>query len=225
MVRRSTNTAGLSMQMHSVLHRRVTKLYGKSWNERRHSERCNTSPVFWLGRLAFVSDGVSNNGRSEAERPPTSVGPPSGGRAAFQTPLHSLYSTRPHGLVQAIFWHTCPDLDLGPWYCLTHWTHIALSGSMTSRIRVSARSRPSPPLYPHFNWPSGFWPCVKSCLVGGSDKYIHSVRCNTSPTFWLGRLAFVWDGVSKNGRFEAERPPTSVGPASGGRAATFVPYV
>ena len=28
----------------------------------------------------------------------------------------------------------------------------------------------SPPLYPHFNWPSGFWPCVKSCLVGGSDK-------------------------------------------------------
>ena len=29
----------------------------------------------------------------------------------------------------------------------------------------------SPPLYPHFNWPSGFWPCVKSCLVGGSDKY------------------------------------------------------
>ena len=29
----------------------------------------------------------------------------------------------------------------------------------------------SPPLYPHFNRPSGFWPCVKSCLVGGSDKY------------------------------------------------------
>ena len=24
----------------------------------------------------------------------------------------------------------------------------------------------SPPLYPHFNRPSGFWPCVKSCLVG-----------------------------------------------------------
>ena len=22
-----------------------------------------------------------------------------------------------------------------------------------------------------FNQPSGFWPCVKSCLVGGSDKY------------------------------------------------------
>ena len=87
-------------------------------------------------------------------------------------PLHSLYSTRPHGLVQAIFWHMCPGRDLGPWYCLTHWTHIALSGSMTSRVRVSARSRPFPPLYPHFNWPSGFWPCVKSCLVGGSDKYL-----------------------------------------------------
>ena len=41
----------------------------------------------------------------------------------------------------------------------------------TSRVRVTARSRPSPPLYPHFNRPSGFWPCVKSCLVGGSDKY------------------------------------------------------
>ena len=33
----------------------------------------------------------------------------------------------------------------------------------------------SPPLYPHFNRPSGFWPCVKSCLVGGSDKYWHAL--------------------------------------------------
>ena len=118
--------------------------------------------------------GIETKGRFEAERPPTSVGPPSGGRAAFWSPMHPLYSTRPHGLVQAIFWHTCPDLDLGPWYCLTHESHIALSGSMTSRVRVSARSRPSPPFYPHFNRPSGFWPCVKSCLVGGSDKYIIS---------------------------------------------------
>ena len=118
---------------------------------------------------------VGTNGRFEAERPPTSVGLPSGERAAFETLLHSLYSTRPHGRVQAIFWHTCPDLDLGPWFCLTHWTHIALSGSMTSRVRVSARSRPSPPLYPHFNRPSGFWPCVKSCLMGGSDKYYTSI--------------------------------------------------
>ena len=47
-----------------------------------------------------------------------------------------------------------------------------------SRVRVSAPSRPSPPLYPHFNRPSGFWPCVKSCLVGGSDKYMvdHATR-------------------------------------------------
>ena len=27
------------------------------------------------------------------------------------------------------------------------------------------------PPYPHFNRPPGFWPCVKSCLVGDSDKY------------------------------------------------------
>ena len=43
-------------------------------------------------------------------------------------------------------------------------------------VRLSARSQPSPPLYPHFNRPSGFWPCVKSCLVGGSDKYTAFVR-------------------------------------------------
>ena len=49
-----------------------------------------------------------------------SAGQPSGGQAAFQIPMHALYSTRPWGLVQAIFWHTCPDLDLGPWYGLTH---------------------------------------------------------------------------------------------------------
>ena len=30
--------------------------------------------------------GIETKGRFEAERPPTSVGPPSGGRAAFQTP-------------------------------------------------------------------------------------------------------------------------------------------
>ena len=32
-------------------------------------------------------------------------------------------------------------------------------------------------------------------------------------------------GIEINGRFEPERPPTSVGPPSGGRTATFVPYV
>ena len=32
-------------------------------------------------------------------------------------------------------------------------------------------------------------------------------------------------GIEINGRFEAERLPTSVGQPSGGQAATFVPYV
>ena len=50
-----------------------------------------------------VGWGIETNCRFEAKRPPTSVGPPSGGRAAFLSPLHFLYSTRPHGLVQAIF--------------------------------------------------------------------------------------------------------------------------
>ena len=46
--------------------------------------------------------------------------------------------------------------------------------SSTDKQGSSLGSFPtSPPLYPHFNWPSGFWPCVKSCLVGGSDKYRH----------------------------------------------------
>ncbi len=55
-------------------------------------------------------DEVSVNGRFEAERPLASVGPPSSGQATFMTPMHPLYSTRPHGLVQAIFCH----LDLDP---------------------------------------------------------------------------------------------------------------
>ena len=42
------------------------------------------------------------------------------GELLFQIRLHALYSTRPHGLLQAICWHTCPDLDLGPWNGLTH---------------------------------------------------------------------------------------------------------
>ena len=61
-----------------------------------------------------MSDGVSINGRYEAERPSALAGPPSSGRATFMTPIYLLYSTRPHGLVQAIFLDTCPDLDLGP---------------------------------------------------------------------------------------------------------------
>ena len=45
--------------------------------------------------------------------------------------------------------------------------------SSTDKQGSSLGSFPtSPPLYPHFNRPSGFWPCVKSCLVGGSNKYM-----------------------------------------------------
>ena len=80
--------------------------------------------------------------------PQLRLGHPRVGELLFFTPMHSLYSTRPYGLVQAIFWHTCPDLDFGPWYCLTHEVHIAFSGSMTSRVRVSARSRPPSPCIP-----------------------------------------------------------------------------
>ena len=93
------------------------------------------STIYGYSYLAFagpsdirVGWGIEINGRFEVERLPASAGPPSAGRAAFLTPMHHLNSTRPHGLVQAIFWHTCPDLDLGLWYCLTHLTHIALSG-------------------------------------------------------------------------------------------------
>ena len=67
-----------------------------------------------------VGWGIEINDRFQTEMPPASVGLPSGGWAVFLTPMHPLYSTRPHGLVQAIFWHMCPDLDLGPWYCLPH---------------------------------------------------------------------------------------------------------
>ena len=41
---------------------------------------------------------------------------------------------------------------------------LIVSLESCSLVRVSARSRPSPPLYPHFNRPS--------ILVGGSDKYM-----------------------------------------------------
>ena len=68
------------------------------------------SPAFWLGRLAFVPDGVSINGRFEAERPPTLAGPPSAGELQLLSPM---YGARPCCLVQAITRHTCPDLDLG----------------------------------------------------------------------------------------------------------------
>ena len=32
------------------------------------------------------------------------------------------------------------------------------------------------------NWPSSFWPCIKSCLVGGSDKYIPGCQTTLKST-------------------------------------------
>ena len=72
--------------------------------------------------------------------------------------------------------------------------------SSTDKQGSSLGSFPtSPPLYPHFNRPSGFWPCVKSCLVGGSDKYsAHMVkgRFMMGPThesrLMRGRLKNSW---------------------------------
>ena len=84
-----------------------------------------------------------------------------------------MYSTRPCSQVQTIagirarthIWvreTAClirPKLHLvGQW------------AAQTCRVRASTRSWP-PPLYPHFNRPSGFWSCVKPCLVGDIGKY------------------------------------------------------
>ena len=76
---------------------------------------------------------------------------------------------------------------LGSWNCLPHQAHIALSEPMSSTNKQgsSLGSFPtSPPLYPHFNRPSGFWPCVKSCLVGGSDKYSAWFRALKRKSTW-----------------------------------------
>ena len=107
-----------------------------------------------------------------------------------------MYGTRPWCLVQAITRHTCPDPHLGSWNCLPHHSHIAPSEPMSSTDQQgsSLDSFPTFPLpYPHFNRPSGFWPCVKSCLVGGSDKYSllpPKHKCDSRvnfyfPHFWL----------------------------------------
>ena len=86
----------------------------------------------------------------------------------------TIYGTRPCCLVQAITRHTSPDPHLGSWNCLAHQANIALSEPMSSidQQGSSLGSFPTPPpLYPHFNRPSGFWPCIKPCLVGDIGKY------------------------------------------------------
>ena len=61
--------------------------------------------------------------------------------------------------------------------------------SSTDKQGSSLGSFPtSPPLYPHFNRPSGFWPCVKSCLVGGSNKYL--------PLKLVDKFTYLWSSVS-----------------------------
>ena len=97
-------------------------------------------------------------------------------------------------------WGSPVDPHLGSWNCLPHQAHIALSEPMSSTDKQgsSLDSFPtSPPLNPHFNRPSGFWPCVKSCLVGGSDKYLDSSKWTkqywpTSKTLYTLALCGYW---------------------------------
>ena len=82
-----------------------------------------------------------------------------------------MYGTRPFCQIQAITRHTCPDLHLDSWNCSTHQAHIALSEPMSNIDQQGSCLGSFPLLYPHFNRPSGFWPCVKPCLVGDIGKY------------------------------------------------------
>ena len=80
----------------------------------------------------------------------------------------SLMSTNPFPLLVARY--------LGSWNCLPYQAHIAPSEPMNriDQLGSSLGSFPtSPLLYPHFNRPSGFWPCVKPRLVGDVGKYRH----------------------------------------------------
>ena len=65
---------------------------------------------------------------------------------------------------------------------------------------------------------------IKSWRIETSHYWCVSIRV-ASPAFVLGRQAFMPDGVSINGTFEAERPPALARPPLGGWAATFDPYV
>ena len=67
-----------------------------------------------------------------------------------------------------------PGPRFGSMSSKAHQTHIALSGPMTSIVKQGSilswfPTFPFP--NPHYNRPSGHWPCVKSCLVGDRDKY------------------------------------------------------
>ena len=67
-----------------------------------------------------------------------------------------------------------PGLMFGSMSCDALQAHIALSEPMTSIVQQgpSLGSSSTPPsLNLHYNRPTGHWPCVTSCLVGGRDKY------------------------------------------------------
>ena len=69
-------------------------------------------------------------------------------------------------------------VDLGPGPVRFIMPTLHLVGwwpAQTNRVRALVRARPSPPLISTLSWLSGHWPCVKSCLVGGSDKYLISL--------------------------------------------------
>ena len=77
-------------------------------------------------------------------------------------------------LLSSLSRHTCLDPDLGPkpaWLIRLTLHEVGRWATQTSNIWASAGTRPTPPLNPHFNRPSGHWPCVKPCLVGGRGKY------------------------------------------------------
>ena len=80
---------------------------------------------------------------------------------------------------------------------------------------------PSP--NPHYNRSSGHWPCVGSCLVGGSDKYrqflagLQPCAQASLPTVWHPCRT----GNEINIRLEAVRSSASAGSPLGGRAASL----
>ena len=108
--------------------------------------------------------GIEINGKFEAERPPSSVGPPSVGRPATLTLLSSLYSTGA----------CCRHTDLGPRPAKFIRPILHLVGrwpALTSRVRTSARARPSPPLNPHFKPTFGSLTLCQ-VLSGGRQRQI-----------------------------------------------------
>ena len=84
-----------------------------------------------------------------------------------------MYGTRPCCLVQAITRHTYPDPYLGSWNCMPHQAHKWANEQHRPAGFESRLVLDPPPLYPHFDRPSGFWLCVKPRLVGDLGKYRH----------------------------------------------------